>query len=174
MKKELLKQLRKEIFIRDLITNKSYLKKIISASTNLNIEYINKYLMINKKQKTKYDLITRIKQNQIIIKTSKENEKIKEIKEQGRFYKIKYNEETEKYIIKIDTNKIFESTYYKTQDYLVKIVETKMPSIEKKDILDFLIAVSVIKLSPIDMSKLEKNTKIKIGINYMNKDYKKI
>ena len=141
---KILKELRKREF-KALIQNKEFLSEIVSKVLELDKDYIKKHIKLKKQNEyNKYDLITKITETRIKIKTSNRNKTIETIKEKGKFHIAWYDEKTEEYKIKIYLDKIFEYCYKGVQkseeDHLKELFKNK--NLTKED----LTKLSILKI----------------------------
>ena len=142
---KILKELRKREF-KTLLQNKEFLSEIISKVLGLDKEYIKKNIKLDKKnQYSKCDLITKITETRIKIRTSKYNRIIQNISDEGKFYIAWYDEKLGEFKIKIYLDKIFEHCYKDVQ----KKEEKKLQEIFKNQQLnkDDLTNLSILKIS---------------------------
>ena len=142
---KILKELRKREF-KSLLQNKEFLAEIVSKVLNLDKEYIEKSIKLKKQnQYSKYDLITKITETRIKIRTSKYNRIIQNISDKGKFYIAWYDEKLEEFKIKIYLDKIFEHCYKDVQ----KKEEKQLQEIFKNQQLnkDDLTNLSILKIS---------------------------
>lgn len=140
-KQNLLKKLRRKQF-NTFLEDEEFLSAIIGQALNLEKEFIKEFIQPEELEEyNPYDLITKVTDTRIKIRTSKYNKIIKDIKKNGEYYKKWYDEDTKEYKIKIYLDKIFEEKYkILEKEQKNKIEELfKDEPLTKEDILNLMI-----------------------------------
>lgn len=141
-KENLLKELRRKQFNK-FLEDKEFLSAIIGQTLNIDENYIKENIKKdNQEEYEPYDIITKLTDTRIKIRTSKYNKIIKNINTRGEYYKKWFEENSQEYKIKIYLDKIFESKYKiieQTQKDKIEELFEEEP-LEKEDILNIMIA----------------------------------
>ncbi len=143
----ILKELRKKQF-NEFIKNKEFLINLVASTTGLEKDYVEKNLKLNTSHvQEPNDLVTKITESRIKIKTSKFNKKVKNLKTEANFYIMWYDEKNQEYKIKIYLDEIFENGYKRIQKEEIKKIRElfKDEPLTEDDIIDIMIAELGIK-----------------------------
>lgn len=142
---KILKELRRREF-KALLQHKEFLSEIVSKVLDLDKEYIKKNVKFKKQNEyNKNDLITKITETRIKIRTSKYNKTIQNINNEGKFYIAWYDENKEEFKIKIYLDKIFEYCYKDVQKHEENAIKKLFKNQELTK--DDLINLSILKIS---------------------------
>lgn len=140
-KENLLKELRKKQF-NTFLKDEEFLFAIIGQALDLEKEFVKEFIKPEELEEyDPYDLITKVTDTRIKIRTSKYNKIIKDMKKKGEYYKKWYDENTQEYKIKICLDKIFENKYnILEQEQKNKIEELfKEEPLTNEDILNLML-----------------------------------
>jgi len=140
---KLLKELRRREF-QNILKNKEFLIDVISKTLQLDKDYVRKHIKLKKQNNyNQYDLITKITETRIKIRTSENNEIVERVNEKGKFHIAWYDEKNKEYKMKIYLDKVFEHCYKDVQKHEEEKIkkEFKEKTLTKED----LIKLSIIK-----------------------------
>ena len=151
---KILKELRKREF-QCILKNKEFIIDIISKTLELDKEYVIKHLKLKKQNNyNQYDLITKITETRIKIRTSEKNNIIEYISGEGKFHIAWYDEKNKEFKVKIYLDRIFEHCYKDVQKHEEEKIkkEYKERNLTKED----LINISIVKtlLSGCEIKKI--------------------
>ena len=114
---KLLKELRRREF-QNILNNKEFLIDVISKTLQLDKDYVRKHIKLKKqKNYNQYDLITKITETRIKIRTSENNKIVERVNEKGKFHIAWYDEKNKEYKMKIYLDKVFEHCYEGVQNH---------------------------------------------------------
>lgn len=143
---KLLKEIRRREF-QHLLENKEFIIDIISKILELDKNYVRNYLKLKKQNNyNQYDLITKITEARIKIRTSEDNEIIEYVKDKSKFHIAWYDEKNKEFKIKIYLDKIFEGGYKDVQKYEEEKIkkEYKERKLTKEDLINISIVKSLL------------------------------
>jgi hypothetical protein len=140
-KEKILKELRRRQFM-NFLNEKEFLAGIIGGTLKINPKYVEEKIKYEDDLEiSPYDLIVKVTDTRIKIRTSKYNKKIENIKNNSENYKIYYDEKNKEYKIKINIDKVFEQGYNEVnKDEIKRIREMTNKKMNDNEIIDFIIA----------------------------------